>query len=232
MPRKKYYYKKKYYKKNNNDFNEDQAKAIAAIIVLFILFFYFTYIKFIKPNLESIKIFLEIFIPFLIISWLVIFYYLYKKRKEKEIERIKKTPEFLLNLENKIKSFRPIRNYVKEELYQAELTGYLKNNFDNLDIEETREYSRPDIVINETIIWDIAIEIKWPTDMQWLKTLPDKINKYLPKWDYLYIVLFNINISKYKTKEENVEIYLKKKNEILENIVESKKDKVFFIEIN
>jgi hypothetical protein len=65
--------------------------------------------------------------------------------------------------------------------------------------------------------------------MSCLKTLPDKINSYLPKWDYLFIVLFNIQIA--DDKDKNLEIYEKKKNEILENTIESKRDKVFFIEI-
>jgi dsDNA-binding SOS-regulon protein len=67
--------------------------------------------------------------------------------------------------------------------------------------------------------------------MDWLKTIPDKINKYLPKWEYLFIVLFDINIVEYKSKEENMKIYIDKKKEIVDNILESKKDKVFFIEI-
>jgi hypothetical protein len=66
--------------------------------------------------------------------------------------------------------------------------------------------------------------------MRELKTLPDKINSYLPKWDFLIIVLFDINIA--DIPEENIRIYNEKKREIIENIVESKKDKVIFIEIS
>jgi hypothetical protein len=46
--------------------------------------------------------------------------------------------------------------------------------------------------------------------MAWLKTLPDKINTYLPRWDYLFIVLFNIVLSDDSTK--NMETYSRKKD--------------------
>lgn len=48
-----------------------------------------------------------------------------------------------------------MRQYKEERLYQAELVGYLKHNYPGIKIEETRDYSRPDIIID-----DIAIEIK------------------------------------------------------------------------
>ena len=67
--------------------------------------------------------------------------------------------------------------------------------------------------------------------MQWLNTLQDKIAKYLPKRKYLFIVLFDINIVKNKTEEENMKIYEDKKNQILENTIESKRDKIIFIEM-
>ncbi len=232
MARKYSYRRKKrtYHKRKNN--NYDVTNLLAVAITLSIFWLFGIYKLYIEPNLDGIILFLEILVPFLILSLWIIFYYFYKKNKLKEKERIEKTPEFLLNLKKDINSFKPIRKYNKEELYQAELTWYLKNNYSNLDIEETRDYSRPDIVINDSIVWDIAIEIKWPTNMSWLKTIPDKINKYLPKWDYLFIVLFDINISENKNLEENMRIYNEKKQEIIENIIEYKKDKVFFIEIN
>ncbi len=62
-----------------------------------------------------------------------------------------------------------------------------------------------------------------------LGTLPDKINKYLPKWDYLFIVLFNIKLS--ENPEKSISFYESKKTEILENTIESKREKIFFIEI-
>ncbi len=66
--------------------------------------------------------------------------------------------------------------------------------------------------------------------MSALKTIPDKINGYLTDWNYLFIVLFNIEI--HPNPNENMRIYYEKKQEIVDNILESKKDKVFFIEIN
>ena len=221
-----YYKKKKYYNKSNN-----KIDAIVLGIILLLLFSFMTYKMFIEPNLENIILFSKIFIPFIIIVWGIVYFYIYKKNKEKELENIKNTPEFLLNLEKNIKLFKPLDKWFKEEHYQNWLTGFLSWKYDNIDIEETRDYVRPDIVINNTIIWDIAIEIKWPTNMWWLSTLPDKINKYIPKWDYLYIVLFDINIVEYKSVEENIKIYNDKKNEILKNISEEKKDKVIFIEM-
>jgi hypothetical protein len=50
------------------------------------------------------------------------------------------------------------------------------------------------------------------------------------KWDYLFIVLFNIEVSFDKTK--NDELYKAKKQEIINNISYEKKERVFFIEIN
>jgi len=67
--------------------------------------------------------------------------------------------------------------------------------------------------------------------MQALKTIPYKINSYLPKRDFLFIVLFNINIRKDYTNEKNMDIYYEKKKEILENTIENKRDKIIFIEI-
>jgi hypothetical protein len=82
---------------------------------------------------------------------------MYKKNEKKkvEIKRIADFPNFLLELENTIKTFKPMRQYKEEKLYQAELVGYLNHNYPGIKIEETRDYSRPDIIID-----DIAIEIK------------------------------------------------------------------------
>ena len=224
---KSYYSKKKNY--SNNNF--DNIEPIIALVVLIILFSFWTYKFFIEPNLESVILFLEVFIPFLIVSGWFVYYYFYDKNKKIEIEKIEKTPEFLLNLEKNIKLFKPLEKWTKEEHYQNWLTGFLSSKYNDIDIEETRNYVRPDIVINNTIVWDIALELKWPTNMQGLSTLSDKINKYLAKWDYLYIVLFDIDIVQYKNTEENVKIYNQKKDEILNNISEDKKNKVIFIEM-
>ncbi len=213
-------YKKRTYRKR---YSNNEIDPIAWFIVLLFLFSYMTYNMFIKDNLESIILFLEIFIPILIIIILLIIYYFYKKKKTIEQERIKNTPSLLLDLEKKIKNHNPLKpkewtNNV-EQYYENWLYQYLYNNYyPDLKIQQYKEGSIPDIVIN-----NIAIEIKWPTNMSWLKTIPDKINQYLPKWEYLFIVLFDIKTPKLK--------YESKKREILENTIESKRDKIFFIEI-
>ncbi len=217
MPRKKYKRRKVSYTEEN-----DFVRIKSWITIFLILSWYAIYEKYILPNIEKVKFYTIIFLFILLIAMCLHLFYLIKKRKKLEKleeERIANIPNFLLELENKIKQFKPIRQYKEEKLYQTELVGFLKNNYSNLKIEETIDYSRPDIIID-----DIAIEIKWPTNMTSLKTIPDKINSYLPKWNYLFIVLFNIQISK--------EIYDKKKQEIIENTIDDKKDKIFFIEIS
>ena len=224
---KRKYYKKRYYKKSNNDYNDDYIewliKLIAIAIVLLWISSYWIYIKYIKPNLNEIILGLKIFIPFLIISIILIIYYFYKKRKEEERKKIEETPKFLLDLENKIKEFKPLRHYWKEEPYQIELAWYLKNNYKDLDIEQTKNYTRPDIIID-----DIAIEIKGPTTMAELKTIPHKIITYLKEWEHLYIVLFNIQIT--NDIDKSKEIYNIWKKDILETF-ENKKDRITIIEI-
>lgn len=223
--KKNYYYKNNYYKKNNY-YNNYETDPLTAIIVLVALACFSVYYLYIRTNINYIINQLQYFLPliiFVIILIVSLIIYIKLKSKQKEEEKISNIPIFLRELEEKIREFEPVRQYNEEFLYQIELVWYLKNNYPNLKIEETKDYSRPDIVID-----NIAIEIKWPTDMSALKTLPDKINSYLPKWDYLFIVLFNINIV--EDRDKNIELYEQKKNEILENTIESKRDKIFFIE--
>ena len=215
------YYKKRYYSKNNQTID-----SITWIILIFLLWLYTIYETFIKPNIESITLFLKIFTPILIIISLMLVFYIYKRKRRIKREEEKNKPNFILGLKNKIKSFTPSQKHKKEELYQMELLWYLKNDYQNAVIEETKSFSRPDITID-----DIAIEIKWPTNMSWLQTIPDKINKYLNRWNYLFIVLFDINIVNYKTKEENMKIYEEKKEEILKKLTNETKEKIIFIEI-
>ncbi|MDD3145099.1 MAG: hypothetical protein PHV23_03215 [Candidatus Gracilibacteria bacterium] len=167
------------------------------------------------------------FIPVIILLIYILIKIIYKNIKliNNEKRKKEKFPQLILEIEEKIRGFKPLRSYNYEETYQIELAGYLKNNYPNLDIEKSIDYSRPDIIID-----NIAIEIKGPTNMQALKTIPDKINSYLPKRDFLFIVLFNINIIDYD-KEKNMDIYYEKKKEILENTIENKRDKIIFIEI-
>lgn len=222
---KKYYKKKNYYREYNySSYNE--LDPLYAIIILLIFALFSVYYLYIRPNTEYIINLVIPLIPIIIlifISIISLIIYLKYKWLKKEKERMINIPIFLRDLESKIKEFKPVREYNEELLYQIELVWFLKNNYPNLKIEETKDYKRPDIVID-----DIAIEIKWPTDMSSLKTLPDKINSYLSQWNYLFIVLFNINIV--EDREKNIEIYENKKREILENTIDSKKDKIFFIE--
>jgi hypothetical protein len=225
MTRKKYY-KKKYYRKRSNSNNQEIDPIVWGIVWLFV-FSYMTYHFFILPNIEAFKFYWAIWLIVIAILLTVYLIYMVKVRIKKtkaEDERINNIPNFVKKLDDKIKEFKPIKQHTEEIRYQLELVWFLKNDYPDVKIEKTREYSRPDIIIDE-----IAIEIKWPTNMSCLKTLPDKINSYLSKWDYLFIVLFNIQIV--EDKEKNLEIYEKKKKEILENIIESKRNKVFFIEI-
>jgi len=74
---------------------------------------------------------------------------------QKEEERIISMPSRLLKLENKINSFTPTKYYKLEEPYQIELLGYLKSNYPEIKMEESKNWSRPDLLID-----NIAIEIK------------------------------------------------------------------------
>lgn len=218
--------RRKYYKRNTNKkFTRQEEKILSLFVVILFFWFYWFYNTTIKPHFNEIILFLKIFIPiFIIVVWLII-YFLYKRKKQKEQERIENIPSLIQGIEEKIKNFTPLRYYNEEKMYQIELAWFLKSHYPDLDIEQSKDDSRPDIVM-----WDIAIEIKGPTNKSWLKSLPDKINSYLPKWDYLFLVLFNINIK--TDKEENMRVYKEKKQQIIDNIRDDKKDKVIFIEIN
>lgn len=212
----------KHYKKRTSKNETDLLVFVLAILFLSIFSIYF---KYIKPNIIQIIFYLRLFIPILLILCLFLFFYYMKNKRKKEQEKINNMPQLLLDLDRKIREFKPLRYYNEEKMYQVELAWFLKSNYPDLDIEVAKDYSRPDIVLD-----NIAIEIKWPTNMQWLKSLPDKINSYIPKWDYLFIVLFNIKIV--EDKIENDRIYKEKKQEIIDNLREEKKNKVIFIEID
>lgn len=222
---KKRSYKRSYAKRKTQ--KEKEIDIIAAFFAIVWLWAFWIYQNFMKDNMAMINFYAKIFLCVIAIAGLLfLLYKLRAKRMQKAIEQEKRDniPVFLRELEAKIKEFSPAQHYKEERLYQAELVWFLKNNYPHSKVEETRDYKRPDIIID-----DIAIEIKGPTRMSCLKTLPDKINSYLPAWDYLFIVLFNIEV--HADPEKNREIYEKKKQEILENTIESKKDKLFFIEI-
>lgn len=218
---------KKYYKKRNNYNKKTNNEFFEFIIILWIVIITWNFTIKNIWLLSELNLKLLPFIPVIILLIYILIKIIYVNIKLINKEKIKKEkfPQLILEIEEKIRWFKPLRSYNHEEQYQIELAWYLKNNYPNLDIEKYIDYSRPDIIID-----NIAIEIKWPTNMQALKTIPDKINSYLPKRDFLFIVLFNINIIDYD-KEKNMDIYYEKKKEILENTIESKRDKIIFIEI-
>lgn len=168
--------KRLYRKKTQAEKEADQITWVLVWIVL--LWFYFNHFlksKFIDFFDKNQHYFYLSFL--LLLCLILLFLYLkirkYFKLKQEKINKINQLPEFVKNIKEKIDSFKPLRDYTKEEPYQIELSWYLKNFFPNLDIEISKNYTRPDIIID-----NIAIEIKWPTNFSDLKTIPDKIIRY------------------------------------------------------
>lgn len=220
--------KKKYTYKRKTQV-EKEFDAIIGLAVLLWLFIYIlqkafkeNFLPYIEKNIIYIYI-LWLILFLLILLFLFIFYFKYKKNKQLEQDKIDQLPEQVKNIKEKIESFKPLRNYSKEEPYQIELSWYLKNFFPSLDIEISKNYTRPDILIE-----NIAIEIKWPTNFSDLKTIPDKIIRYTKEWDYLIIVLFNLKLHDDIKKSD--EIYENWKKDIEESF-ESKLDRIMFITI-
>lgn len=216
---KKYYYNKK--KKSKLWKILKWILVSYIVLVLFSLFYEknpYLFQIFIKILLFSFFIFL---IYFFIKNWIKLWSKInniyYNLRKNKLL------PSKVKDIKKKIESFKPLRNYSKEEPYQIELSWYLKNFFPSLDIEISKNYTRPDILIE-----DIAIEIKWPTNFSDLKTIPDKIIRYTKEWDYLIIVLFNLKLHDDFKKSD--EIYENWKKDIEESF-DSKLDRIMFIKI-
>ncbi len=56
--------------------------------------------------------------------------------------------------------------------------------------ERKTRSSRPDIIID-----NVAIEIKGPTDMDDLRSIPDKIMRYTSHYDVLIIVLYDLRVN-------------------------------------
>lgn len=231
--KKRGYNKTRYSKKARWNYNKRQSQTIDPIIAGGLLIswtIYFIYSKFIEPNIEAINYYSKyILVALLLFSfWLIYLKYSQKKKERLSIIAEKKRkeesmPKMLLELETKIREFVPSRHYSKEEPYQAELIGHLKNFYPTIKYEEPRNFVRTDLAID-----NIAIEIKWPTNMNDLKTIPHKIIKYLKNWDYLIIVLFNVQITNDKVKSDF--LFNEWKDEIYESF-EIKKDKIIIINI-
>jgi hypothetical protein len=89
-----------------------------------------------------------------------------------------------------IEEFKPVKFFKNEELYHTNLYTYLCEKIPGeIGFEEQRGRSRPDIVVG-----DIAIEVKGPTDSQGLVTIADKINRYSQHFDYIIVVLFDVEV--------------------------------------
>lgn len=104
----------------------------------------------------------------------------------------KKTISLIDQVIDKVQVFKPFRDYSREVDYQIGLATYLQGVFQDVKIEEQRESSRPDIVVDK----DVCLELKGPTDMPGLKTLPDKAMRYSEHFKYIVIVLFDIQVGK------------------------------------
>ena len=107
--------------------------------------------------------------------------------------------DFYDKVVEEIKLFKPFQQYDKELPYQMELAAYLRNRFQDsqVDIEQYRLSSRPDITID-----GIAIEVKGPTGDGELVTIANKCLQYGPSHPKgLIIVLFNISASQYRYGE-------------------------------
>ena len=98
--------------------------------------------------------------------------------------------EFLTELITVINEYRPIKPFRSEDLYHTNLYTFLCEKIPGeIGFEQQRGSSRPDITVG-----DIAIEVKGPTDSQGLVTIADKINRYSQHFEFLIVVLFEVEV--------------------------------------
>ena len=113
----------------------------------------------------------------------------------KELERQAKQnnyDEMLTEIERTIHKFKPFRRYEREYAYQDTLAAFLKSQYPNTKIEESRGSTRPDIFVN-----GIAIEVKGPTYVKDLQTIADKCLRYTQYFPQgLICTLFDVKVSK------------------------------------
>ncbi len=112
-----------------------------------------------------------------------------------KIQEKRYLPLMIDKLLEEIKRFKPPRSNLSEWEYQLSLHSWLKQKFPDADIEKQRGSSRPDIVIGD----NIAIELKGPTTRRGLITIADKINRYSLHFEYIIVVLFDLQVN---TSEE------------------------------
>ncbi len=217
FPQKQNYRKKSYTRTSYKTKKEEDI--IKSIIIITFIFFVF-----ILPKLSTWEI-----ISLLTIFWLCLISFIfykydrYQKKKIAEKERIERIPIFIKELHKKISWYVPLRYHSREEPYQMELAWFLRSHYENTVIEDYKNHSRPDIVIEKT-----AIEIKWPTTRKELCTIPDKIIRYLKDWETLFIVLFNVQI--YEDEEKNKEAFENWKKDIYETF-SANKDRIYIINL-
>ena len=113
--------------------------------------------------------------------WLAIKYLEMRKKREAEL---------FYQVVKSIEEFEPSKNWSSEEGFQGELQGVLKGKFPRSQVEVQTGASRPD-----TVIEDIAIEVKGPTDDQAINSLGSKCLKYTQHYHNLIIVLFRCSFS-------------------------------------
>ena len=96
-----------------------------------------------------------------------------------------------------IKDYVPPRNFSLEEMFQSGLYAWLQQIFPDLQYEEQRGSSRPDLS------WkDIAIEVKGPTSHRDLQSVADKYLRYKKHFaGGLIVVMFDLQVSDRLFKE-------------------------------
>lgn len=113
----------------------------------------------------------------------------------KELKKLNKqnnNNEMLTEIEYTIHKFKPFRRYKYEYPYQDSLAAFLKSQYPNTKIEESRSSTRPDIFVE-----GIAIEVKGPTSVRDLQTIADKCLRYTQYFPQgLICVLFDVQVSK------------------------------------
>lgn len=205
---------KRHYTKRWDSLFEESIRLIAALSIIVMAFFY--------ANKSKIGTFFTVYWDYFIYAlywfiWLffvIIFYLLYKRFTTNTVEI---TNELAKDIISELSSFRPLKYYNNEQQYHMELAGFLKKTFPELAIEETSWNTRPDIIVGR-----IALEVKWPTGNRELATIADKIIRYLKHYDYIIVVLFNVEISQAAYNEWN--------KDIMENFAH-KSDKISIISI-
>ena len=108
---------------------------------------------------------------------------------KKENAEAKEKEKIINRVVEEIEKFKPFRKYKEEFPYQLDLARHLKSNFPDVDIEEQKGSSRPDIVVE-----DVAIEVKGPTRNKDLRTIADKCMRYYQHYGKIVIVLFDVNV--------------------------------------